>query len=334
MAARSSSQSGSWMITSGEAAGQPLAANMLQKLPVLQSDFFPDVGELVESLVRLTKQVSWRRILSAHVHKSKKIGGPVCVSVNEHLTVEDCLGDREGLSLKKAVLILPHSFDSGDNAACGAEATADGEKLAIEQVCKKVLIELFVRDVDNTPSRLVLHANHWQTSVEDLLAGVFGIVSWQPAAEPGAERVPLPLPQTRAQSGQGLYEPPIDEAAREQEVLAFLRRLCDNAPRGEAAPSRLSKIQMPTGKLESAWKELAKLLKPGGLQPFLKAHADEFAFDVRKGKLYSFRRQSSPHQPAPTARLAAPPAAHALGGACTCGRCEATWIARGWKCPS
>ena len=112
--------------------------------------------------------------------KSKKVGGPIIDgSLQTYIQVQSDVevinphtGERDETS--QAQLTLPNSFRFGDGAACGAVAEGITDTMAIEHVCKKVFVELLVRDaIQNYPkSQLVMHQIHWNASIQDILAHV------------------------------------------------------------------------------------------------------------------------------------------------------------------
>ena len=140
------------------------------------------------------------------------------------------------------------------------------------------MIELILRDAqENLPdSQLNLVDNNWKTSMIDLLREVAEAVGGSASGDitHACTLQRRSMGGRRPPKGWIFYEEAEDEAVREQEVLQLLRSICANERNG---PSQ-RQLQLPIGERIPAWKELARLLKPGTLLAFLRAHADEFEF--------------------------------------------------------
>ena len=110
-------------------SGQPAAANL------------DDLRSWVEKQTKLTRNVSWRVILSADLHRCERLGGRICPDIRELVQVEE-LAEGEF----KAMLKLANSYERGDKIVSAAAAVASDEENAIEQVCKKLMIQRLLED--------------------------------------------------------------------------------------------------------------------------------------------------------------------------------------------
>ena len=291
------------------------ASNELRsELPLSQQ--FPALTEYIASQARL----QFRNILSSHVRKSKKAGGPICQEHLSNLITQDQIEVVGGNKFEtKVTLILPNSFDFGDGVACGTSVCGKASE-AEEEVCKKLMVELFLRDAAHYPnSKLVLHQNNWKCPLGDLLTHVYTISQQPVAPESIGDALPLPLPLARRRQAVALYEPPVDKAVRYEECVAFLQRVVVENEGGSAAPSRLRTIQMADGEQRSTWRELARLFEPGKLKQFVKDPANPFGGDFTPdGQLTRVYARQGPTPPAaalpqPTrSRVQAPPAGSPL----------------------
>ena len=283
-----------------------------------------DVAEILSSHRKRSANLTWKRLLAGHLNRGKKNGGAIIDGfVEDHMTYDERHEDRAPF---RATLQIPHSFERGDNAACGATVEAELFDEGIQLASKMVLAKLFIRDATNHPaeSRLTLHSVNWKVELADLLQEVRNTVRpqsspqsfyrRQPAAPPSP---PLPMPTTSRSShsrAAARYESPDDPAQRVEEIKRVLRNmiLTDG---GETKPHRARRIQLGDGEAHMPGLVLARLVKPGKLLAFLTTHGgDEFEFTTEEKdgqqrlRTISFRRpQRQPAAP----RTEPPPVAAA-----------------------
>ena len=284
-----------------------------------------DVAEILSSHRKRSANLTWKRLLAGHLNRGKKNGGAIIDGfVEDHMTYDERHEDRAPF---RATLQIPHSFERGDNAACGATVEAELFDEGIQLASKMVLAKLFIRDATNHPaeSRLTLHSVNWKVELADLLQEVRNTVRpqssspqsfyrRQPAAPPSP---PLPMPTTSRSNhsrAAARYESPDDPAQRVEEIKRVLRNmiLTDG---GETKPHRARRIQLGDGEAHMPGLVLARLVKPGKLLAFLTTHGgDEFEFTTEEKdgqqrlRTISFRRpQRQPAAP----RTEPPPVAAA-----------------------
>jgi len=256
------------------------------------SNYFPDVCEWIESKANIKGQVTWRRILKAHVIRSKDLGGPICnVNLADVLTFESLPSGEV-----KASLLLPHSFEPDDFAACGACALAWEKKDAEEAVCRAVTTELILEDALNFPqSKMVLHQSNWKISLLDLHAEVAAkmgqnVSQWR--------REDTHIPQTansRARKAWSFYRIPaadqVETRKTDVELLLVTIAENENGKDGWACPDHLKRIMFEGQKLPP-WVLLARMVEPGTLVKFLEDRPHMFEVRLKDGgrKLDAFRR--------------------------------------------
>ncbi len=89
--------------------------------------------------------------MKAHVGKAQWRGGPTCAGdLKDYLAEETTANGGRRVQLR-----LPNSFAMGDGVACGAECEDASAEVAVEEVCKRVLINLILRDAANHPANQV-----------------------------------------------------------------------------------------------------------------------------------------------------------------------------------
>ena len=273
------------------------------------------VAEFISFRRTLSVAFRWRRLLAAHTNRRLTIenGRPIIYGiVDAYATYEQIDTDTIRFTLQ-----IPHSFEYGDDAACGATVHAESEVDGIQLASKMVLAKLFVRDAtDNYPkSRLTLHAEHWNCGLADLLREVRNIVVGFPpppqsfySSSSAPPQPPLPMPTTTSRQRRAdddLYEPPDDPAQRVEEIKDVFRRMIVETD-GPMFDICARQIRTADGTRQKPYLLLARLVEPGKLLDFLDTHGrDEFEYTTRLAKggeqvlhTLKFRSSSGRGQPA------------------------------------
>ena len=199
-----------------------------------------EVAEIIRGDARLSKGVTWRRILHAHVQRGKRDGGPVCVgNLKDYLFVGNVPQDGAACGargLRRATLHLPNSFEKDDGLACATEGVAENDEEAIEAACEQAMVHLFLRDAaGNHPnSKLSLVAQNWKIPCTELLARVSAACGANWAAVLVRPRHP-----SARQRNPSRFPEPEDPHRREQEVLVLLRQICASEQGEVVNPARL-----------------------------------------------------------------------------------------------
>ena len=202
------------------------------------------VADLLSSRRKQHANLTWKRLLAGHLNRGKRNGGPIINGfVENHMTYEQI--DQATI---RATLQIPHSFEYGDNAACGATVDAESQADGIQLACKMVLAKLFIRDTNNHPaSRLTLHGVNWKVELADLLQQVRNIVGAPPSTQSFysvSPPPPLPMPTSSRPRAADRYESPDDPAQRVEEIRGVLRQMVVTDG-GATRPHYARKIRAP-----------------------------------------------------------------------------------------
>ena len=270
---------------SGCTSGQPAAADL------------DDLRSWIEKQAKLRRHVSWRSILSADLHRCERLGGRICPDIRELVQVEE-LAEGEF----KAMLKLANSYERGDKIVSAAAAVASDEENAIEQVCKKLMIQRLLDDArvhyPNTKLRLV--PNNWHR-IDDMMrrineATVSPFGQDKEAALPTAVYLlGLHSPSEPDRSPGRMaailaaYEPPAahEMEKREVEIASLLASISVNE-RGWAQPNYLKRMYYSRGGNGATrmrpLEELRRLVEPGTLLKFLQDHPRQFEVRTKNGE--------------------------------------------------
>ena len=259
-------------------SGQPAAANL------------DDLRSWIEKKqAKLRRNVSWRVILSADLHRCERLGGRICPDIRDLVQVEE-LAEGEF----KAVLKLANSYERGDKIVSAAAAVASDEENAIEQVCKELMIQRLLYDarVHYPNTRLRLAPNNWHR-IHDMMrrineATVSPVGQDQEAVLPTAVCL-LGLHSSsepdrslgRMATVLAAYEPPAahEIEKREVEIVNLLVSISANE-RGWAQTNNLKRMYYSRGGNKATWmrplEELRRLVEPLSLLKFLQDHPRQF----------------------------------------------------------
>jgi len=276
----------------------------------------------IEAQANLTSQITWRRILNSHMIRSKRLGGPICVTDENIADVLkfEMLADS---ALARAELLLPNSFEPSDGAACGAFAVAETQKEAEGLACKKVTIDLMLQDVvlHWPQSKMVLKPKHWKIRIADINREISRDIL-APVADENLDselaRMMLWLSNSRRfleasyrRRAWLLYQQPAASGVEERaaEVEHLLSTISRNEGdknlgiSGWARPERLRRLQWK-GRFIHPWTEIARLVEPGTsffstLLRFLQDRLEKFDIIYRPSghppKLHAWRNKFLPH---------------------------------------
>ncbi len=258
---------------------------------------------------------TWRHILKSHMQRSFTLKGPICTQHVVHSLVFEGAPPPNRI---KATVSFPNSFDTGDGAACSASVVAIDEQRATTEVCKKLVMQLLLRDaLDHYPnSRMVLKTTMWAIPIKNLLQEIARRIhgQFELPVDDIINNMQIMDPSSRCQARRSsMYQEPTDQRARDAEIEALLREISVNEMRvnenGWAKLSNLRTLKAPGGETITPWRELARLVKPGTLLTFLRARPEMFEVWVENGKLLYYRRRGEPEQPLALAQpaAAAPP---------------------------
>ena len=271
-----------------DASNNATAAASSGAPPDADAELLDRVVAVISSRRKYNAGLTWKRLLAGHTHRGKNNGGHIIDEfVDQYMTYVQI--DTEDTI--RATLEIPHSFQRGDNAACGATVTAGSKDDGVQLASKNVLAKLFIRDAtDHYPySQLTLHAKNWKCERADLLQEVRNVVVGSPPPHSfysAPPQPPLPMPTTtrRQAAGGDLYEPPADPAERVEEIKAVLRQMIDTDG-GSTKPHYARKIWTADGNWQQPYTILARLVVPGKLREFLDTDgSDEFEYTTKPAK--------------------------------------------------
>ena len=233
------------------------------------------------------KTKTWRMVLNHHsTNRPAKHGGPLNSPIKNSLHGASAVGGE-----CRVTLTLQNSFEKGDNCQVKFEGVGATAKLAEDNACGKAWCELVWRDFrwNDEGSRLVLQPScwSWNTNVvlyemEKVMTTVAGQFELEGIVELGREILPLDAPRSR-RSG---FVPPVvgGEADREQEIHQTLEHIL-KVHGGIADPANLK---------DKLWRKLDRLLRKGGLLPFLTRHDDVYTVVFNCAKKIAFFQRKKP----------------------------------------
>ena len=252
---------------------------------------------------------TWREMLRFHFEGRQENAGSTRTLIGTRAGESEIKQLRlESDNVRRADIGFPYSFERGDGACCCGTGYADDDDGAVEVACLALLMKLLLRDaLENYPNNLVhLKTNNWAISIPCLQERIVRVVkmSYLVDLELYIDRGISGMdPSERPVRPRSLYQEPIDQDARDAEIMKLLtdifvhvrgwqayqhgpslprfRRYSDGRPSGIVGLRALASVAMPGGRVIVPWRALARLARPHTLLQFLRDRPDAFVLRTK-----------------------------------------------------